>query len=55
MKWFSLFITVLFWAYTVFFLSVGMNGNTNALVMCAIMTFASVIVSAICVQNFKTK
>lgn len=53
MKWFSLFITVFFWAYTVFFLSVGMNGNTNALVMCAIMTFASLVVSGICIQNFK--
>ena len=53
MKWFSLFITVYFWAYTVFFLSVGMEGNTNALVMCAIMTFASLVVTSITIKNFK--
>ena len=53
MKWFSLFITVLFWAYTVFFLSVGMNGNTNALIMFFIMTFASLVVSGITIKNFK--
>ena len=52
MKWFSLFITVYFWAYTVFFFSI-MGENNNALAMCAIMTFGSLVVSAITVQNFK--
>jgi hypothetical protein len=52
MKWFSLFITVFFWAYTVFFFSI-MGENNNALVMFCIMTFASLVVSGITVQNFK--
>ena len=53
MKWFSLFITVYFWAYTVFFLSVGMEGNTNAVIMFFIMTFASLVVTSITIKNFK--
>ncbi len=52
MKWFSLFITVFFWAYTVFFFSI-MGENNNALIMFFIMTFASLVVSGITVQNFK--
>ena len=55
MKWFSLFVTVYFWSYTVFFLLISMEGNANAITMCAIMTFASLVVSGICIQNFKKK
>ena len=52
MKWFSLFITVYFWAYTVFFFSI-MGENNNALVMSCIMTFASLVVTSITIKNFK--
>ncbi len=53
MKWFSLFITVYFWSYAVFFLLISMEGNANAITMSCIMTFASIIITGITIKNFK--
>ena len=53
MKWFSLIITVYFWVYAVIFLFIGMEGNTNALIMSAFMVFFSLIITQITIRNFK--
>ena len=53
MKWFSLIITVYFWVYAVIFLFIGMEENTNALIMSAFMVFFSLIITQITIRNFK--
>lgn len=55
MKWFSVIITAYFWVYAVIFLFIGMEGNTNALIMSAFMVVFSLIITQITINNFKNK